>query len=93
MLVVGNSTQRNEYKEDIEPGGEEKVAVAGDPARLAISSNKGQDALGKGEVLASKLRVREKIVSASTVEGEETAVLCGEHYGYGENEGADQINI
>lgn len=85
--MVGNCAQRNKDEEDVEPGIEEEVAVAGNPAGLAVSDEESTDTLGKWKLFAGRLVVADTIVAAGAVAGEEAGMLRGWHFGRG-NEGA-----
>lgn len=90
--MVGNGTQWDENEEDIEPGREEEVAIAGDPARLAVSDDESTNALGKGEPFARRLGVVDTVVAAGTIAGEEGAVLRGRwHCGWREERMKERV--
>lgn len=78
--MMGNSAQRNEDEEDIKPGRKEKVAVACNPTRLAVSGDERQNTLGKRDVFTRGLWAADAVVAAGTVGGEETGMLRGGHY-------------
>lgn len=86
VQVVGNSAQRHEDEEDIEPRIEEEVAIAGNPTRFTVSDDESPETLAKGELCARCLGVAGAVVAAGAVAGKETGMLCGGHTGRGRRE-------